>query len=60
MDSHRGLPSALAGGSTLCFVEAPREEAESSKIGTDLLGDLGPWFAKVVEFVKSKKNAFSV
>lgn len=59
MDSHHGLPSAPAGGSALCFVEAPREEAESSKIDTNWLGDLGPWFAKVVEFVKSKKNAFS-
>lgn len=51
----RGLPSARARGSVMCFMEAPREEAETSRMGADWLPDLGPWFANV-EFVKGKKN----
>ena len=60
MGSHCGLHSALAQGSVFCFTEAPWEEADTSRIGADWLGDLGPWFAKVVELVKDKKNAFIV
>ena len=58
VDSHHGSFSVLAHGLAFFFMEASRKEAEISKVGADWLDDLEPWFAKVVEFVKGKKNTF--
>lgn len=48
----------VAHGMAFFFIEVPWEEAETNNIGADWLGDLELWFAKVVEFIKGKKNTF--
>lgn len=55
VDSHHQMPPALAHGSVMCFIEAPGQQAETSKVGVDWLPDHGLWFADV-EFVKGEKN----